>query len=114
MQPYHARFQEIQIISLLNSAILRITKYHDEDSRKLAEKHLIEVRQSIQSNYQYFTVSIERLNALNDLFVAFEINVDEKSEESSSPVKEEDFALENPTPGPNLDNPSDFRYVQNV
>ena len=114
VQPYHARFQEIQNISRLNSAILRITKYHDEDSRKLAEKHLKDAQESIQSNYQYFTVSIERLNALNDLFVAFEINVDEKSEESSSPVKEEDFALENPTPGPNLDNPSDFRYVQKV
>ena len=112
-QPFHARFEELQNMARLNSAILYVMTFDDTDSPESAREHLKAVQDSIRSNYQYFTISTERLNALQDLFIAF--NISPIDEENSSPAKVDDHALlVNPSPGPNLYDPFDFVYVKKI
>eukprot|EP01038_Epipyxis_sp_PR26KG_P012779 gene12779-17134_t len=91
-RPFYARLVELRQIAMMNIAIVHIINFENDDHLDLARYHLKMAKHSMKTHYDYYTIGSDRLSALKDLFLAFDIE-DEADNEVNENIKSE------PAPG---------------
>lgn len=92
--PFLARLQEMRNIAFMNQAILNVIEGTNQGFQN-ANENLNKVRQSVRTNYQYFSVNAKRLEAIEDFLfaVGFEAGPDPTTPPPTKEDAEEQLTL---------------------